>query len=67
MPDALLEMDNSLMGVRKKYCNFYLWSGNGSDAPEVTTGMVTLLSSKIGIFHCTPKDQRIHMNLFLYY
>jgi len=41
----------------------YLWFGDGGDAPVATTTLVTLLTSKVAIFHCTPEDQSIHMHL----
>jgi hypothetical protein len=40
-----------------------LWFGDGSVAPAATTLLVILLTSKAAIFHCTDKDQSIHIHL----
>jgi len=40
-----------------------LWFGDGGDAPAATTALVTLLSIKEAIFHCTLEDQSIHLHL----
>jgi hypothetical protein len=37
------------------------------DAQGVTTGMMTLLPSKVAIFHYTAKDQSIHIHLIYDY
>jgi len=44
-----------------------LWFGDNGDAPAAITALVTLLSSKAAIFHCTPEDQSIHMHILYYY
>jgi len=41
----------------------YLWFRDGGDALAATAALVTLLSIKVAIFHCTPEDQSIHMHL----